>query len=148
MQAIPAHRGVEAFERIRAAADAFKARSGGLPRCLLVSLGPKAEHRARAEWTAGALGAGGFEIVEAAEADANLNGAQVVVACGKDERYPDGVPKLSAKAESAGIPLVLAGKPPGDAAWADGLLTVNVKTDLVQLFEQLYQRFDGQEVRS
>jgi methylmalonyl-CoA mutase len=127
---------MEAFERIRDRADAFEAREGRLPRCALVSLGPRSEHRARAEWTAGALAAGGFEIVEGVEGE---DKGEVMVACGKDDRYPEEVPELKARADAAGVPLVVAGRPPDDAAWAEGVLRLNVKTDLVQLFDALYE---------
>lgn len=115
------HRIAEPFEALRARSVAYLAEHGHAPRIFLATMGPLAQHKARADFSQGFFEVGGFELIypagfdsaeEAARAAAET-GAQAVVICSTDETYPELVPAL-AEALKATLPeaaLVLAGYP-------------------------------------
>jgi methylmalonyl-CoA mutase len=111
----------EPFEIIRRRSDAYLARTGARPLVFLANCGPRKQHAARAEFSAGFFAAGGFEVRNTpgfdsplvAAAAAHESGARIVVICSTDDTYPVLVPPL-AGALNAGsnAPLVvLAGMP-------------------------------------
>lgn len=110
-----------AFEAMRDASVEFAKRTGKRPRVFLAKMGPLAQHKARADFSAGFFAPGGFEMVakqtfataeEAAKAAAD-SGAEVAVLCSTDETYPELVSPFCAtlKAAKPAVTLVLAGLP-------------------------------------
>lgn len=121
VELIPAHRGAEQFEALRAAAEQYALRTGARPAVFLATMGPVAQHKARADFATGFFEAGGFGVIagpgyatveEAAQA-ARDAGASIVVICSTDETYPALVPPLVRllKAERPDTTVVLAGYP-------------------------------------
>ncbi|MCX7859521.1 MAG: acyl-CoA mutase large subunit family protein [Chloroflexus sp.] len=118
---LPAHRAAEQFEALRAAADAYTARSGRRPAVFLTNMGPISQHKARADFATGFFAAGGFAVlgndgfatIEDAAAAALASGAEIVTICSTDETYPDIVPALThaIKSQRPEITVVLAGYP-------------------------------------
>lgn len=130
-------RAAAGFEKLRDASADFAKRSGKRPRVFLAKMGPLAQHKARADFSAGFFAPGGFELVakqtfataaEAAAAAAD-SGAEVAVLCSTDETYPELVPAFCAalRAAKPSVSLVLAGlpaeKPVQDAFAAAGIET-------------------------
>ncbi len=109
-------RRAEAFEALRRRTEETR------PKVFLTGFGPRKQHAARAEFSAGFFAAGGFEAVadkkgfetpEAAAQAALANGAPVVVLCSTDETYPALVPACVQALKAAAKPpfVVLAGQP-------------------------------------
>jgi methylmalonyl-CoA mutase len=105
------------FERLRAAMNRQPERA----RVFLCTMGSPKEHKARADFSRGFFGVGGYEVVagsglksagEAAEAFARAN-APVAVICSTDENYPALVPGLVTELRSRkpDAVIVLAGYP-------------------------------------
>jgi methylmalonyl-CoA mutase len=119
--AVRAHRGAQAFEALRQAAETYTARIGQRPQVFLATMGPLTQHKARADFTTAFVGVGGFETIypagfntpdEAADA-ALASSAKAVVICSTDPTYPDIVPPLVQKLKKAAPDLIvmLAGYP-------------------------------------
>lgn len=119
--ALRARRAAEPFEKLRAATEAFRKRSGHLPKVFLANMGPPARHKLRADFSRGFFAAGGFEVAtnrgfpsvtEAARA-ATASGAGIVVICSTDETWPELVPPLAQTLKQANpkVVVVLAGLP-------------------------------------
>ena len=119
--AVHAHRGAQAFEALRQAAETYTARIGQRPQVFLATMGPPTQHKARADFTTAFVGVGGFETIypagfntpdEAADA-ALASSAKAVVICSTDPTYPDIVPPLVQKLKKAAPYLIvmLAGYP-------------------------------------
>ncbi len=109
------------FEALRAAAEAYAESTGAPPRVFLATMGPLAQHKARADFSQGFVNVGGFVCdyppgfagpEEAADA-ALASGAQAVVICSTDDTYPEIVPAFAAriKAVQPGLPVLVAGYP-------------------------------------
>lgn len=109
-------RRAEAFEALRRRTDANR------PKVFLAGFGPRKQHAARAEFSAGFFAVGGFECVaekkgfdtpDAAVQAALASGAPVVVLCSTDETYPALVPPTAQALKAAAKPplIVLAGIP-------------------------------------
>lgn len=122
--AIPAvrpGRAAEGFESVRRASDAFATRAGARPKVFLAKMGPGAQHKARADFSAGFFSVGGFEMIasgkfddaDAAAVAAIKSGAQVTVLCSTDETYPTLAPTFARalRAADSKIYVVLAGLP-------------------------------------
>lgn len=118
-------RAAEGFEQLRAKSERAAARGGGdgaRPLAVfLANVGPKAQHKARAEFATGFFEVGGFEVLhnsgfptaEAAARAALESRAGTVVICSTDDAYPQVVPEL-ARLVKAGRPettVILAGRP-------------------------------------
>lgn len=114
-------RRADPFERLRRRAEAHRQSKGHLPKVFLANMGPRKQHAARAEFSAGFFAAGGLEVIptrgfasvaEAADA-AIASAAPVVTICSTDDTYPEIVPALArALAAAPRRPLiVLAGYP-------------------------------------
>jgi methylmalonyl-CoA mutase len=118
-------RAAAGFERLRDASAAHQASTGSRPKVFLAKMGPLAQHKARADFSAGFFAPGGFEVAgkqsfataeDAARATVE-SGAPVAVLCSTDETYPELVPAFTAAVRAArpGMVLVLAGMPADDA---------------------------------
>jgi methylmalonyl-CoA mutase len=143
----------ESFETLRRRADAFKARTGARPTIFLANLGPRKQHGARAEFSAGFFSAGGFEVLtnkgfdtpEAAAAAAIESKAPVVVLCSTDETYPQLVPPIARglKAAPHKPQVILAGLPAGqtDALKAAGIDDfIHVRANCAQMLAALQDK--------
>ncbi len=116
-----ARRRAEPFEALRRRTEAFLAANGTRPKVFLAAFGPRKQHAARAEFSAGFFAAGGFEAVsgkssdtaEAAAQAALASGAPVVVLCSTDDTYPALVPAAAQALKASAKPpiVVLAGLP-------------------------------------
>lgn len=121
VKTVVSRRRAEPFEALRRRSEACLARTGARPKAFLATMGPRKQHAARAEFSAGFFGAGGFETIpnkgfetpEAAAEAAIKSGAPVVVVCSTDETYPALVPLLAQVLKAAAKPplIVLAGLP-------------------------------------
>jgi len=118
--ALPRHRFAEAFEALRDAADAIRARSGVPPRIFLANLGPVAQHTARATFAKNFFEAGGIEAVmndgfadaESCAAAFRASGAMLAVVCSSDDVCAALVPSVAPALKAAGARTVyLAGQP-------------------------------------
>jgi methylmalonyl-CoA mutase len=114
-------RRAEPFEALRRRTEAHLARTGARPKVFLATFGPRKQHAARADFSAGFFAAGGFETVSAKSSDtpeaaaqaALASGAPIVVLCSTDETYPLLVPACAQALKAAAKPplVVLAGLP-------------------------------------
>ena len=119
--AVKPQRAAEDFEALRRASNEFAQRSGERPRVFLAKIGPLAQHKARADFSAGFFAVGGFEVLgkqsfptgEEAAAAAIASNAEIVVLCSSDETYPALVPVFTAavRDRSPATIIVLAGLP-------------------------------------
>ncbi|MCB9497690.1 MAG: acyl-CoA mutase large subunit family protein [Fibrobacteria bacterium] len=115
------HRISEPFETLRAASDSHLAKTGRRPTAFLATMGPLAQHKARADFARGFLEVGGFDVlypqgfetVESAVRSALDSGSKIVVVCSTDATYPEIVPFLVPALKQAipGVVVVLAGNP-------------------------------------
>lgn len=114
-------RAAEGFENLRKAADSYKQKTGAYPKVFFANLGPIPKHKARADFSAGFLAAGGFEAVrndgyqtakEAVEA-VIASGIDIVIICGTDEQYSEFVPSIAKelKNKNKETYILVAGKP-------------------------------------
>lgn len=118
---VRAFRRSEGWESLRATAEAHRQRTGALPRVWLANMGPAKQHRARAEFCAAFLAAGGFDVQsgrgaktpEEAAAAAAASAAPVVVLCSTDDTYPALVPPFvsALRAAAPAVRVLLAGLP-------------------------------------
>ncbi|RME79763.1 MAG: methylmalonyl-CoA mutase, partial [Chloroflexi bacterium] len=121
IQPIPAQRGAEMFEALRAASDVHAVRTGARPRVFLANLGPVAGYKPRADFAADFFQVGGFEVVTndgfptvpRAVKAALESEAQVIVVCGPNEVYPPKVPRLARaiKRKQPNAIVIVAGRP-------------------------------------
>lgn len=155
IEAIPARRGGEPFEALRAAAEAYRTRTGARPRVFLANLGPISQHKARADFAADFFQIGGFEALnnngfptpEQAAQAALDSGAPVVVICSTDETYPEVVPPLvkAIKAAKPATIVVLAGYPADQieahrAAGVDEF--IHLRANVVEVLEKVQKRLE------
>ncbi len=140
----------ESFEALRRRAAAFKERTGALPAVFLANMGPRKQHAARAEFSAGFFAAGGFDVLgnkgfdtpEAAAAAAIASKAPIVVLCSTDETYPQLVPPFVQALKSAlhRPKVILAGLPAGqtDALKAAGVDDfIHIRANCAQMLATL-----------
>ncbi|GIF49389.1 heterodimeric methylmalonyl-CoA mutase small subunit [Asanoa ferruginea] len=107
---LPRHHYAEPFEELRARADGA--------RVLLATIGPVAQHSARAGFAANLFAAGGIETVRASD---NFSG-RVACICGSDKAYAESVVDVVQALRAAGVRTIwLAGKP-ADIPGVDGYL--------------------------
>lgn len=109
------------FEALRSAMDSRVQKNGQPLRVFLATMGPVAQHKARADFAAGFFAVAGCEVItpdgyptpeEAARA-ACASGAEIVVLCSTDDAYPGLVAPFCAavKNERENLTIVLAGYP-------------------------------------
>ncbi|MGW3338833.1 methylmalonyl-CoA mutase family protein [Streptomyces sp. NPDC001009] len=107
---LPRVRRDEAYEALRARSDAHLAATGTRPRIFLATLGPAAEHTARASFAANLFQAGGIEPVVAGNFEES--GATEAVLCSSDARYAEEAEQAAEALRAAGARQVhLAGRP-------------------------------------
>ncbi len=119
-EALPRIRLAEDFEALRDAADA----AGKRPSVFLATLGPIAEHNARADFARNLFAAGGLEATQPpvppqspseAVAAFKASGSKIACICGADARYEDEAAETAKALKAAGADHVwLAGKFEGD----------------------------------
>ncbi len=150
---VRAYRAAEPFEALRAAAEAYRQSTGARPQAFLVNMGPIPQHKARADFSAGFLQIGGFEIIsnagfatadEAARAVIE-SAAPVAVICSTDDTYPELVPPLvqQIKAARPNTVIVLAGYPADqvEAHKAAGVdVFIHLRANLYQTLDQLLRK--------
>lgn len=110
----------EPYERLRDIADARTETSGKRPSVFLATLGPLAEHTARADFASNLFATGGIEAVEAPVPPKDIpelaaafkaSGCALAVICGTDKRYGDEAAQAAAALKDANCQRVyLAGK--------------------------------------
>lgn len=142
------------FEQLRARAAALKER----PRVFLAKMGPIAQHKARADFSAGFFAVGGFESIgkqsfETAEDAARAavdSRAPVTVLCSTDETYPELVPAFARAVKSARptMLVVLAGLPADPAVvqqYRDAGVDefVHLRADAPELLGHLIDRIEA-----
>ncbi len=111
----------QGYERLRAASEAYKAKTGKRPTIFLATMGSLKQHKARADFSRGFFSAGGFDSVypkgfanaEDAAKAALESGCPIVVICSTDETYPELVPAVTKalKASKPQVKVILAGAP-------------------------------------
>ncbi|MEU6816068.1 methylmalonyl-CoA mutase family protein [Streptomyces sp. NPDC046860] len=107
---LPRVRRDEAYEALRARSDAHLAATGTRPRIFLATLGPAAEHTARASFAANLFQAGGIEPVSTGNFEDS--GATEAVLCSSDARYAEEAGQAAEALRAAGARQVhLAGRP-------------------------------------
>lgn len=143
VDALPAHRLAEDFEKLRDAADAYKAANGDLPKIFSANLGPIAKHTARATFAKNFFEAGGveavsnngFDTVEDAVAAYKESGADVAVLCGADGQYEEMAADFAAALKGAGAKKVyLAGR--GEFEGVDA--SVGMGSDVLATLQDLH----------
>jgi len=118
---LPRVRYAQDYERLRDRSDAHLAEHGSRPKVFLATLGPLAQHTARATFAANLFQAGGIEPVNPGLADPSVedlvaafrdSGTPVACLCGSDVAYGESAEAVAAALRSAGATTVLlAGKP-------------------------------------
>lgn len=104
----------EPFEALRDRAAAHLVKTGRRPSIYVASLGPLAEHTARADFARNLFAAGGIEAIDAD--DFKASGCQIAVICGSDKRYDAEAADAAKALKAAGAVRVwLAGKFMADA---------------------------------
>lgn len=107
---LPRVRRDEAYEALRARSDAHLAATGARPRIFLATLGPAAEHTARASFAANLFQAGGIEPVTGGNFEES--GATEAVLCSSDARYAEEAEHAAEALRAAGARQIhLAGRP-------------------------------------
>jgi len=124
--ALQPYRAAADFEAVRRAGDDFLVRTGARARVFLAKIGPRAQHKARADFATGFFAVGGFEIdgkrsfetVGAAAGAAAASAAAIAVLCSTDETYPQIAPEFAQRLKAArpAAIAVLAGHPGGQEA--------------------------------
>jgi len=145
-------RAAAAVEALRAAADRFLTRTGKRPQAFLCNMGPLRDHKARADFSRGFLGVGGYEATsppgfktpEEAAAAYAASGARLAVICSTDENYPALVPPLvqCLRAINPAALIALAGCPPDQVemlkkAGVDEF--IHLRADAVEVLGRLHQ---------
>ena len=117
--AVTPHFYAEPFERLRDRAAAHTTASGSVPTVFLATIGPLAEHGARATFTANLFAAGGVAAINPGTVSADTvadafaaSGAALACICGSDKRYADDAVSVAEALSGAGpARLYLAGSP-------------------------------------
>ncbi|NBC21329.1 MAG: methylmalonyl-CoA mutase [Alphaproteobacteria bacterium] len=138
----------EPFERLRDHAEKKTHQTGQRPAVFLATLGPLAEHTARADYARGFFAAGGIDAAEAPEVPADIaemvaafraSGCRLAVLCGADKRYGEEAASAAKALKEAGVQrLYLAGRPGEyEEAWrAAGIDSfIHVGVDVVAALE-------------
>jgi len=145
-------RAAKSFEQLRAAMDAFAAKTGTRPKVFLCNMGPLKQHKARADFSQGFLATGGYEVIspngsntpEEAVAAFAKSGARIAVICSTDDTYPALVPALVSglRAQKSDALIILAGYPTEHIAAfkAAGVHDfIHLRANAAELLSQLHQ---------
>lgn len=143
IDALPAHRLAEGFEKLRDAADAYKAVNGTFPQIFSANIGAIAKHTARATFAKNFFEAGGVQIVsnngfnstdDAVSAFKNSK-AEVAVLCGSDDQYEEFAADFAAALKAAGAKKIfLAGRGEFD----DVNQTIGMGSDVLATLQDLH----------
>ena len=138
----------EPFEHLRDHADARAAATGKAPAIFLATLGPLAEHTARADFAANLFAAGGIEAKRAPvppESASELvaafkaSGCALAILCGSDARYADEASQAAVALKAGGVQrLYLAGKASEhETAWREAGIDsyVHIGVDVIATLE-------------
>ena len=151
--AIAPHRWTEQFEALRAKTEEHTAKTGKNIEIFLANMGPLAQHKARADFSAAFMEVGGFTVLrndgfatvaEAAEAAA-ASRAEVAVICSTDDTYAEIVPELTCaiKAKAPHMLVILAGMPAPELkdAYAEAGLDdcIHIKADCLSIIRKIQQ---------
>ncbi|MDD5261869.1 MAG: methylmalonyl-CoA mutase family protein [Methylacidiphilales bacterium] len=143
----------QGYEKLREAAEKFRAQNGREALVFQCNIGPSRTYRLRADWTTAFFQVGGFSVAsnrdfktaEEAAAACAESGAQIAVICSTDEQYAGVVPALAQQLKRAGTGLtVLVAGAAGDneAAWkeagVDGF--VNVRANNFETLKSLLNK--------
>ena len=155
---LPARRGAEKFEAMRAFAEQYLAKNGHRPQVFLANMGPIPSHKPRADFSTDFFQVGGFEVLgnngfdtpQAAAEAAIASGAPVVVICGTDKEYPDVVPPITqaVKAANPDTTVILAGYPKDqiDAHKEAGVDEfIHIRANVVDVLSGLQSKIGGTE---
>jgi len=144
VEALPAHRLSEGFEKLRDAADAYKASNGTFPKIFSANIGAIAKHTARATFAKNFFEAGGVEAVTN-NGFANIDdmiaafkesGAKVAVLCGSDDQYEELATDFATALKDAGAQKVyLAGR--GEFDGVDG--AIGMGSDVLATLQDLHK---------
>ena len=106
----PAPRAARVFEEIRLRTERHAARTGHLPRFLLLEAGDLKMRKARSGFITNFFGCAGFEIQVS---DRLVDGADAVVLCSSDAEYAALAPSVIQQLREAGkaTPVIVAGNP-------------------------------------
>ncbi|WP_344677276.1 methylmalonyl-CoA mutase family protein [Saccharopolyspora taberi] len=110
---LPRHRYAEGFEQLRDASDERLAATGERPGVFLATLGPLADHNARASFARNLFAAGGLETPDAgptestADVLAAYDGAPVVCLCSSNKIYAERAAETARALKEAGARHVL-----------------------------------------
>jgi methylmalonyl-CoA mutase len=120
VQALPPHRAAEVFETLRLRIERHAAKSGRLPRIVLLEIGDLKMRKARSAFASNFFGCGGFYIVtinapavDAAVKDIIEHDPDAIVLCSSDEEYAQVAGPIISKLRAAGKqgPVIVAGYP-------------------------------------
>lgn len=138
----------EPFERLRDHAEKRTGQTGVRPSVFLATLGPLAEHNARADYARGFFAAGGIAACEAPGTPKTIpemvaafraSGCRLAVLCGSDKRYEGEAAEAAKALHAAGVQrLYLAGRPgENEQAWrAAGIDSfIHVGVDVIAALE-------------
>ena len=138
----------EPFERLRDHAERKTEASGRRPSVFLATLGPLAEHNARADYARGFFAAGGIAAMDAPERPKDVegmvaayraSGCRLAVLCGSDARYGEEAAGAAKALKAAGVQrLYLAGRPgENEDAWRTAGIDsfIHIGVDVVAALE-------------
>lgn len=121
IEPVTSHRWTEQYEELRKRTEDYEKKTGESIRIFLANMGSIPQHKARADFTAGFMEVGHFEVlknngfntVEDAAAGLLESKADVAVICSTDDTYPELVPPLARliKEKCPDVLLLLAGMP-------------------------------------
>ncbi len=120
--ALSRRRLAEPFEALRNASDDFLARTGQRPAIFLASIGPIAQHTARASFAKNFFEVGGIEALtnngfkDAAEAAKGFvdSGAKIAIICSSDKIYEEHATQVAQALKQAGVQYLFLAGSPGD----------------------------------
>jgi methylmalonyl-CoA mutase len=141
--AFPAFRLAEAFENIRHRTERHAAKTGRVPKVLLLKRGDLKMRMARANFSFNFFGCAGFDVIEAEEYAGS--GADLIVLCSSDAEY---LALAQEACPAAGVPVIVAGNPKEqiDALKAAGVAGfIHIQSDAVQTLGEWQKRLGMEE---
>ncbi len=147
------------IEHLRLRVERYTASGSKRPLVYLAKAGDPARAKARATFSLGFLGAGGYDAfepiaaqpIDQAIADAVARGADLVVVCAADPDYAELVPvaRQALDAAGSGAKIVVAGYPEEslEQLKADGVVAfIHLKSDLVKTLDDMHRMLGIPEV--
>jgi len=153
IEALPIRRGSEAYEGLREAAVAYKAKTGNAPTIFQANWGPSRGYRMRADWTSAFYQAGAFEVLNDTDFDTiedltaalKESGSKIAVVTSSDDKYEESLVDIAKaiKAVDSGIYVIVAGAAgDNEAAWREAGVDdfVNVRVNNYQMLAMLMKK--------